>query len=68
MDIPEIARIIAVADTYDAMTSTRSYRSAMPQEKVRGELERGKGTQFDAQFVDVMLEIDMEIKESIYNP
>ena len=67
MDIPEIARIIAVADTYDAMTSTRSYRSAMPQEKVRGELERGKGTQFDAQFVDVMLEIDMEIKESIYN-
>ena len=66
-EIPEIARIIAVADTYDAMTSNRSYRNAMSQEKVRGELEKGRGTQFDAKFADVMLEIDMEIKESIYN-
>ena len=65
-EIPEIARIIAVADAYDAMTSNRSYRSVMPQEKVRGELEKGKGTQFDAKFADIMLEIDMEMKESIY--
>ena len=66
-EIPEIARIIAVADTYDAMTSNRSYRNAMSQEKVRSELEKGKGTQFDAKFADVMLEIDLEIQELIYS-
>lgn len=65
-EIPEIARIIAVADTYDAMTSNRSYRTAMSQEKVRGELEKGKGTQFDAKFAEVMLEIDLEIADTIY--
>ena len=65
-EIPEIARIIAVADTYDAMTSNRSYRNAMSQEKVRGELKKNKGTQFDPQFADAMLEIDAEIAEIIY--
>lgn len=54
-DIPEEARIIAVADSYDAMTSRRSYRDALPQEKVRDELVKGKGTQFDPIFVDIML-------------
>lgn len=56
-EIPEIARIIAVADAYDAMTSNRSYRGIIPQEKVRREIERNKGTQFDPQFADAMLEI-----------
>ena len=42
--IPDIARIIAVADAYDAMTSTRSYRGVMPKKKVRKEIEKGKGT------------------------
>ena len=37
-DIPEVARIIAVADTYDAMTSNRSYRGVMPQEAVRADM------------------------------
>ena len=41
-NIPEIARIIAVADSYDAMASNRSYRNALPQEVVRGEIEKGK--------------------------
>ena len=54
-DIPEIARIIAVADAYDAMTSNRSYRKSMSQEKVRGEIERCKGSQFDPRFADIML-------------
>ena len=54
-DIPEEARIIAVADAYDAMTSNRSYRDAMPQEKVREQVERGRGTQFDPHFADIML-------------
>lgn len=56
-NIPEVARIIGVADAYDAMTSKRSYRSVMPQEAVRSEIEKGKGTQFDPRFADVMLEM-----------
>ena len=54
-DIPEQARIIAVADAYDAMTSRRSYRDPMPQEVVREEIIKGKGTQFDPVFADIML-------------
>lgn len=54
-DIPETARIIAVADTYDAMTSRRSYRSALPQAVVRAEFERCRGTQFDPRFADIMI-------------
>ena len=54
-DIPEEARIIAVADAYDAMTSNRSYRRSLPQEVVRKEIEGGRGTQFDPVFADIML-------------
>ncbi len=61
--IPEVARIIAVADAYDAMASNRSYREALPQEKVRSEIERGRGSQFDPQIADIMLEIIDEDKE-----
>lgn len=53
--IPEEARIIAVADAYDAMSSRRSYRDILPQEKVRSEIENGKGKQFDPVFADIML-------------
>jgi putative two-component system response regulator len=63
MDIPEIARIIGVADAYDAMTSNRSYRGLMAQEVVRGEIEKGKGTQFDPAIADVMMCIIDEDKE-----
>ena len=56
-DIPEIARIIGVADAYDAMTSNRSYRDLLAQEIVRGEIEKGKGTQFDPEIADVMISI-----------
>ncbi len=61
-EIPETARIIGVADAYDAMTSNRSYRNVLPQEVVRGEIEKGKGTQFDPKIADVMLEIIDEDK------
>ena len=54
-EIPEEARIIAVADAYDAMTSRRSYRDVLPQNIVRAEIERGKGTQFDPRFADIMI-------------
>jgi putative two-component system response regulator len=56
-DIPEEARIIAVADAYDAMTSRRSYRDALPQDVVRKEIEKGRGTQFDPAFADIMLQM-----------
>jgi len=46
-DVPLIARIIAVADTYDAMTSDRAYRRALPHEVAVNEIERCSGTQFD---------------------
>ena len=67
-DIPEEARIIAVADAYDAMTSHRSYRVLLPQETVRAEMEKGKGSQFDPGFADVMLAMmsedpDYEMRE-----
>ena len=55
LDIPEIARIIGVADSYDAMTSNRSYRDLLSQEIVRGEIEKGKSTQFDPDIADIML-------------
>ena len=56
-NIPEIARILCVADAYDAMTSNRSYRNALPQEVVRSEIEKGKGTQFDPFIADIMLKM-----------
>ena len=54
-DIPELARIIGVADSYDAMTSNRSYRGLLAQEAVLGEMEKGKGSQFDPQIAEVMI-------------
>lgn len=56
-DIPEYARIIAIADSYDAMSSNRSYRKALPQEKVREEIVNGKGKQFDPVLADIMLQL-----------
>ena len=63
LDIPEQARIIAVADAYDAMSSNRSYRKALPQETVRNEIEKGRGTQFDPIFADIMLSMIDEDKD-----
>ena len=56
-DIPELARIIGVADAYDAMTSKRSYRDVLAQDIVREEILKGKGTQFDPEIAEVMLEL-----------
>ena len=53
--IPEVARIVCVADAYDMMTSKRKYRDIMSQSTVRAELLRGRGTQFDPEIVDHML-------------
>ena len=56
-EIPEIARIVAVADAYDAMTSNRSYRDAIPQSVVREQFIMNSGTQFDPRFANLMLRL-----------
>ena len=59
-EIPEIAQIIAVADTFDAMFSTRPYRKKMPLDKVVAELKRCAGTQLSAEYVSVLLQLIQE--------
>ena len=54
-DVPFGARILNVADAFDAMTSDRPYRRALPMEAALRELERGAGTQFDAEVVGCLL-------------
>lgn len=56
-ELPVFSRIVSVADAYDAMTSNRSYRSVMPQEKVISILEEERGKQFDPEIADVFLKI-----------
>lgn len=56
-DIPYFARIAAVADTFDAMTSKRTYRNALSIDIVRAEIERCSGTQFDPEIAKVFLNI-----------
>ena len=56
-DIPLYARIIGVADAFDAMTANRVYRKQMDFGYVLGELEKGRGTQFAPEFVDILLEL-----------
>ncbi len=59
-EIPEIAQIIAVADTFDAMFSTRPYRKKMPLDKVVAELKRCAGTQLSVEYVSVLLQLIQE--------
>ena len=65
-DIPLIARIICVADAYDAMNSNRVYRTKLTQEAIKEELKKNKGTQFDPKIVDVFLQVldDMAAEEN----
>ncbi len=56
--IPELGRILALADTFDAMSSNRAYRSAMPREKVLAEIGRCSGTQFEPRLAEVFLTLD----------
>ena len=65
-EIPLIARVICVADCYDAMTSDRSYRKALPQAVVRSEIEKNMGTQFDPKIARLMLQmIDDDLNYSM---
>lgn len=62
-EIPPAARIICIADAYDAMTSNRSYRPICSREYARSEMVKGRGTQFDPVFLDKMLEMIDEDKD-----
>ena len=61
-EIPLFARVISVADSFDAMTSNRVYREKQDKDYVINEIIRNKGTQFDAEIADVMLQL---IKEKV---
>ena len=73
-NVPLVARVILVVDTYDAMSQNRAYRKGLPNEIVYAELKRCSGTQFDPQLVRVFLdahrffipsEVDSETQEKI---
>lgn len=66
-DIPLLARIVTVADSFDAMTSDRSYRPRFTLVKALDELENGKGTQFDPDIVDAFIIAFKEHREEIEN-
>ena len=57
--IPLIARVLALADSFDAMSSNRSYRSALPREKVLAEIARCAGTQFDPKLAPIFVGLDL---------
>ena len=67
-EIPLAARIIALADTYDAMTSTRSYRKALSHEEAISEIERCSGSQFDPVLAKIFIENQEEIRMAKENP
>lgn len=67
-DIPYIARIIAVADAYDAMSSNRVYRRHLPKEKILNELKNGRGTQWDEEITNVMIKLIEENRLPKVNP
>ena len=56
-DIPEVAKIIAVADTFDAMYSTRPYRRRMELPDIVAEIKRCSGTQLDSSVVDALMQL-----------
>jgi len=63
-EIPLMARILAVSDAYDAMTSSRVYRGAMNRQRAIGMLESGVGTQWDRDVVDVCIEFIAEVERN----
>jgi HD-GYP domain-containing protein (c-di-GMP phosphodiesterase class II) len=56
-EIPQLARILSIADAYDAMTSKRAYRDAMSRDRARAELLKNRGNQFDPWALDAFVEV-----------
>ncbi len=67
-EIPLAGRIIALADTYDAMTSTRPYRTALSHETAISEIKRCTGTQFDPKLATIFVSLSDKIDEARKNP
>lgn len=67
-EIPISSRIIAIADTYDAMTSTRSYRAALSHQEAIDEIRKCAGSQFDPKLAELFIEISAEIEMIKQNP
>jgi len=59
LDTPEMARILAVADAFDAMSSTRAYRQGMTPQKAIEQIRSGAGSQFDPRLAEVFLGLDL---------
>ena len=56
-NIPYLARITSIADSFDAMSSRRSYRDSLPLDVIISEFQKGRGTQFDPKLTDIFLDI-----------
>ena len=67
-EIPLVGRIIALADTYDAMTSTRPYRTALPHEVAISEVQRCSGIQFDPKLAEIFIKLSDKIDEARKDP
>jgi HD-GYP domain-containing protein (c-di-GMP phosphodiesterase class II) len=63
--IPHMARIMALADTFDAMSSNRAYRSGMDRDKVFAEFRKCAGSQFDPELVEPFLSLDFTIYDTM---
>ncbi|HEU5324135.1 MAG TPA: HD domain-containing phosphohydrolase, partial [Methylomirabilota bacterium] len=64
-DIPLVARVVTVADVFDAITSDRPYRIALPLERARAKVEAGRAQHFDPQVVDAFTSIPLERLQEI---
>lgn len=67
-EIPLSARVIAIADTYDAMTSSRSYRKALSHDVAKEEILKCRGTQFDPELVDIFEKAEQDFSAALANP
>ncbi|MEM7227345.1 MAG: HD domain-containing phosphohydrolase [Planctomycetota bacterium] len=64
-DIPVVARLIGLADAFDAMSSTRTYRASMSRSEVHAEIRRNAGTQFDPRIVETFLGLDFTVYDAM---
>jgi ribonuclease P protein subunit RPR2 len=64
-NIPLVARVVAVADVFDAITSNRPYRTALPLVAAREEIARGRSSQFDPAIVEAFLQVPLDRLEEI---
>lgn len=67
-DIPLPSRILAIADTYDAMTSNRSYRKGLPHEVAVEEIKNCADSQFDPEIVEAFIKVEHIFKDAAFNP